>query len=479
MRYLCIGVELGAGCASYKWGWFLGILVRGRQIPCGTDLCAVEVVLGLLMRYLGEGSCVICMSNERVGNSKEIVLQSRSQKLRAAVFEKGELMEVFEEEVGSSHLVGNIYRGRVENVLPGMQAAFVDIGLDKNAFLYVGDAVLSRFEEDEKVDPAAQVRIEQILKPRQELLVQIIKEPVGTKGARISVNLTLPGRYVVLLPQVSYIGVSRKIQDTNERARLRELADAAKPEGMGVIIRTLAEGIDGEEIAADITQLVAIWQALQARIPHVSMPGLVHKDVDLISRLVRDWLDHDVEKITVDQEEVAQVLREALREIEHPAAKHILIVTGEDLFVRYGVDVEIQKTLRPKVWLKSGGYLVIQQTEALIVIDVNTGKYVGQRSLEETVLHTNLEAAREIARQLRLRNLGGIIIIDFIDMMSREDQQQVIEALELACARDKTKSQVLGLTQLGLVEMTRKKIGQTLAVRYTNPCPTCDGNGRV
>ncbi|ODA40174.1 Cytoplasmic axial filament protein CafA and Ribonuclease G [Desulfosporosinus sp. BG] len=420
------------------------------------------------------------MKNESAGSGlKEIVLQSQAKRLRAAVFEQGNLMDVFEEEGDSTHLVGNIYRGRVENVLPGMQAAFVDIGLDKNAFLYVSDAVLSRFEEDEKVDPAAHVRIEHILKPRQELLVQIIKEPVGSKGARISVNLTLPGRYVVLLPQVSYIGVSRKIQDNDERARLRDLADNAKPEGMGVIIRTLAEGIAGEEIAEDIAQLVEIWRALQPRIPHVSMPGLVHKDVDLISRLVRDWMDQDVGRIIVDQDEVAQTLRKALREIEHPAAKHILVVTGEDLFAKYGVDDEIRKTLRPKVWLKSGGYLIIQQTEALSVIDVNTGKYVGQRSLEETVLHTNLEAASEIARQLRLRNLGGIIIIDFIDMAAREDQQKVIEVLEKSCARDKTKSQVLGLTQLGLVEMTRKKVGQTLAVRYTLPCPTCDGSGRV
>jgi len=419
------------------------------------------------------------MNNESVGNSKEIVLQSQAQGMRAAVFEHGDLVEVFEEEVGSSQLVGNIYRGRVENVLPGMQAAFVDIGLDKNAFLYVGDAVPSRFEEDEKVVPAVNERIERVVQPRQELLVQIVKEPVGSKGARISVNLTLPGRYVVLLPQVSYVGVSRKILDSNERTRLRDLATLSKPEGMGVIVRTLAGGIDGDEIAEDIGRLVAHWQALQPKIPHVSVPGLVHKDVDLISRLVRDWIDRDVEKITVDRDEVAQVLRKALREIEHPAAKQIFVVTGEDLFARYGVDDEIRKMLRSKVWLKSGGYLVIQQTEALIVIDVNTGKYVGQHSLEETVVHTNLEAAREIARQLRLRNLGGIIIIDFIDMTSKEDQQQVIEVLETACAPDKTKSQILGLTQLGLVEMTRKKVGQTLAVRYTAPCPTCDGSGRV
>ncbi|AFM43146.1 RNAse G [Desulfosporosinus acidiphilus SJ4] len=418
---------------------------------------------------------------------KELVLQSepnakgKSQRIRAAVFECGELMDVFEDEDGSSHLVGNIYRGRVENVLPGMQAAFVDIGLEKNAFLYVGDVIPSpsRYEEEEKSTSVIQERIENLLKPRQELLVQISKEPVGTKGARISVNLTLPGRYVVLLPQVSYIGVSRKISDGQERERLKGLAEKAKPDGMGVIIRTLAEGIDGEEIAEDIDQLVKTWQALERKIPHVSVPGLVHKDVDLISRLVRDWIDQDVERITVDQEETAETLRQALREIEHPAAKRILVVPGESLFTQYGIDDEIRKALRSKVWLKSGGYLVIQQTEALVVIDVNTGKYVGQRSLEETVAHTNLEAAREIARQLRLRNLGGIIIIDFIDMAAKEDQERVIDALEEACARDKTKSQILGLTQLGLVEMTRKKVGQTLAVRYTSPCPTCEGSGRV
>ena len=417
------------------------------------------------------------MKNESV--SKEIVLQSQSRKLRAAVFEHGELMEVFEQESDSSYLVGNIYRGRVENVLPGMQAAFVDIGLDKNAFLYVGDAVPPRFEEDESISFADSVRIEHILKPRQELLVQVIKEPVGTKGARISVNISLPGRYVVLLPQVSHIGVSQKITDDDERMRLRELAEKFKPQSMGVIIRTLAEGIGGEEIAEDIVQLVGSWRFLQSKILHVSVPGIVHKDVDLITKLVRDWIDKDVEKITVDQNGLAQILRESLQEINHPAAKHVLIVTGEDIFARYGVDDEIRKTLRPKVWLKSGGYLVIQQTEALTVIDVNTGKYVGQRSLEETVVHTNIEAAKEIARQLRLRNLGGIIIIDFIDMTAKEDQQLVINGLETACARDKTRSQVLGLTQLGLVEMTRKKVGQTLEVRYTALCPTCDGSGRV
>ena len=420
----------------------------------------------------------------KLGNSasykKEIVLQSqaRPSKLRAAVFEESELMEVFEEEGDSSHLVGNIYRGRVENVLPGMQAAFVDIGLARNAFLYVDDAVPAHFEGEEN-PAAAHLRIETILQPRQELLVQINKEPVGAKGARISTNITLPGRYVVLMPLVNYVGVSRKIQDERERERLKDLAESAKPADMGVIVRTLAAGVDGGEIADDIAQQVKVWQTLQPKIPHVSVPGLVHKDAGLISRLVRDWIDEDVERITVDHEKTARTLRQALGELEHPAAKRIFAVSGENLFEQYGVDDEIRKALRAKVWLKSGGYLIIQETEALVVIDVNTGKYVGQRSLEDTVVRTNLEAAREIARQLRLRNLGGIIVIDFIDMTSKDDQRQVLAALETACEGDKTKSQVLGLTQLGLVEMTRRKVGQTLTVRYTTPCSVCEGYGRT
>lgn len=411
---------------------------------------------------------------------KEMILQGQSRGLRAAVLEHGELMEVFEQEGPYSRLVGNIYMGRVENVLPGMQAAFVDIGLDKNAFLYVRDAILSLFGTDEEAQAAFdQVNIRYILKPRQELLVQVMKEPVGTKGARITTNISLPGRYIVLLPQVSYVGVSRKIQTNGERERLKKVVTEACPNGMGIIVRTLAQGLSEQEIVRDIDQLVNIWMGIKKRFPKTSVPGLVHQDADLISRLIRDFIDDDVEKITLDQEGVARILRNSLQAINHPAGKHVYVDTHEDLFAKFGLDEEIKKSLLPKVWLKNGGYLIINQTEALIAIDVNTGKYVGRNSLEETVLDTNLLAVKAIARQLRLRNLGGIIIIDFIDMITDEDKQQVLKALEYACGFDKIKCNVVGLTQLGLVEMTRKKVGQTLAARYTKLCSACSGSGRI
>jgi RNAse G (EC 3.1.4.-) len=413
-------------------------------------------------------------------NLKEMILQGQAEGLRAAVIEHGELMEVFEQEGPHSRLVGNIYMGRVENVLPGMQAAFVDIGLDRNAFLYVGDAIPLFFGTGEE-DQAAfdQVNIRDILKPRQELLVQVIKEPIGSKGARITTNISLPGRYVVLLPQVSYLGVSRKIQANEERERLKKLVTEVCPNGMGIIVRTLARGLSEQEIVRDIDQLVKMWKDIRKRFPKVSVPGLVHQDADLVSRLIRDFIDDDVEKITLDQEGVAHILRKSLQAINHPAGKHVYIDSHENLFAKFGVDEEIKKSLLAKVWLRNGGYIIINQTEALIAIDINTGKYVGKHSLEETVLDTNLQAVQVIARQLRLRNLGGIIIIDFIDMVNNEDKQQVLNALEKACESDKIKCNVIGLTQLGLVEMTRKKVGQTLAARYTKLCSACSGSGRI
>lgn len=419
------------------------------------------------MRPLGSEECPL----------KEIILQGQAQQMRAAVLEDGELVEVHEEEGAFSHLVGNIYRGRVENVLPGMQAAFVDIGLEKNAFLYVADAVPPSLDEEAKSKINPLPRVEQVLKPRQELLVQITKEPVGTKGARITTNITIPGRSTVLMPNTDYIGVSRRISDEEERTRLRETAKSICPQGMGVIIRTLAEKVEGKELEEDLKELIDLWHQITEKMPHVSVPGLVHEDVDLLSRMLREWVDGKVEALTVNQAGVAEGLRKTLSKLGHPAANHVHLVYKDNLFDDYGVDEEIRKALRPKVWLKSGGYLVIQQTEALTVIDVNTGKYVGKSSLEHTVLHTNCEAAEEIGRQLRLRNYGGIIIIDFIDMILEEDQKEVLATLEKACSQDKIKCQIMGLTQLGLVEMTRKKVGQTLAVRYSKPCSNCDGLG--
>jgi len=405
----------------------------------------------------------------------EIVIQSRGAKLRAALFEDGQLAEVLED----CRLAGSIYRGRVENVLPGMQAAFVDVGLAKNAFLYVADAVPAGIAEASERMDVPLPRVDAILRARQEVLVQIVKEPVGSKGARVTTNLTLPGRYAVLLPTVNHVGVSRKIDDKTERERLRAIAAAARPSGMGVIVRTLAAGVSEAEIVADIAALVELWQEITAKMTTVPVPGLVHQDVGLVIRLVRDFLDDEVERITVDDGEVAGALRKALLKLGHPAANRIVLSLGEDLFALYAVDAEIKKALMDRVWLKSGGYLVIQETEALTAVDVNTGKYVGDKSLPATVLRTNLEAAREIGRQVRLRNLGGIIVVDFIDMDAAADGQEVLAELERALARDKTRSQVLGLTRLGLVEMTRKKVGQTLSARYAKLCPACAGRGRV
>ncbi|MGI1657678.1 MAG: Rne/Rng family ribonuclease [Desulfitobacterium sp.] len=410
---------------------------------------------------------------------KEIVLQGQGQTMRAAVLEDGELVEVHEEEGMLSRLVGNIYRGRVVNILPGMQAAFVDIGLEKNAFLYVGDAVPFQYDEDEKLPTSTELRVEQVLKPRQELLVQIAKEPVGSKGARITTNLTIPGRYAVLMPHTEYVGVSRKITDEQERSRLREIARAACPPGKGIVVRTLAKGIDAQELVDDLEELVTLWDQVEKKVPHVSVPGLVHQDVNLVARVIRDWIDREVEIITVNQPEVAEGMRQALRELGHPAANHVSLIFQEDIFSRYGIDDKIRHALLSRVWLKSGGYLVIQQTEALSVIDVNTGKYIGEKSLQDTIMHINQEAAAEIARQIRLRNLGGIIIIDFIDMTTEEAKEQLMNVLEKAVAQDKVKCQIMGLTQLGLVEMTRKKVGQTLEVRYGQACPHCEGTGRI
>ena len=411
---------------------------------------------------------------------KELILRGKQNVLRAALLEQDELIEVFEEEVIQAALVGNIYRGRVENVLPGMQAAFVDIGLAKNAFLYVADALPQRFsEEEQRLRPAEMRRVEQVLRPGQELIVQIQKEPVGGKGARVTTNLTLPGRYTVLLPKVDYVGISRKITDLVERDRLRQIAEARRPAGVGLIMRTMAEGLGAAEIGEDIDRLLEVWGNLGQRLPKTSIPGRVYREVDLVTRLVRDFIDADVGKITVDQTGIAEGLRAALLDLKHPAANQVVLDLSGTLFERYGVDDQIRQALLPKVWLKSGGYLVLEETEALTVIDVNTGRYIGERSLQDTVLYINLEAAAEIARQLRLRNIGGIVVIDFIDMAEDEDRRQVLTALEHNCGLDKLKCDILGFTGLGLVEMTRKKAGRRLKARYASVCEMCGGKGYI
>lgn len=409
---------------------------------------------------------------------KEIVINAGEEETRVAVLEDRVLVEMYIERSFQQRLVGNIFRGRVENVLPGMQAAFVDIGLDKNAFLYVEDALPSRGGNGFQHHGLG-TSITDILKKGQDVIVQIVKEPIGTKGPRVTTHVTLPGRYVVLMPTMDYIGISRRIEQERERERLKELAARFKPEGMGLIVRTVAEGVGEEDIAQDVHMLTRLWHKILQRASQGPVPNLIHRDLELIQRILRDVFTEDVDRLTVDSRSEYEKIMELL-DITSPKLKYkVFLEERENIFQDYGIEQELERALKRKVWLKCGGYLVIDQAEALTVIDVNTGKYVGSTNLEDTVLKTNLDAAVEIARQLRLRNIGGIIIIDFIDMQQEGHRRQVLKVLEEEIKKDKTRTNILGITQLGLVEMTRKKVRPSLSEVLQRPCPYCEGRGKV
>jgi len=410
---------------------------------------------------------------------KEILVNVREEETRVAVMEDKVVVEIYIERSLSQRLVGNIYKGKVENVLPGMQAAFVDIGLEKNAFLFVEDALGQGSISEEVPGSGVKPCITDVLKEGQEILVQIAKEPIGTKGARVTTHITLPGRFVVLMPTVDYVGISRRIEDENERERLRQVAERVKPSNMGLIVRTIAEGLTEEDFQQDTSLLTRLWKKIQNRAYHGPVPNLIHKDLELVQRILRDLFTEDIDSLIIDSRYEYEKVME-LMELTSPELKgRVTLYEQENLFEKYGVEDEIEKILKPRVWLKSGGYIVIDRTEALTAIDVNTGKFVGSTNLADTVLKTNLEAVVEIARQLRLRNIGGIIIIDFIDMPETNHQNQVLQKLEEEIRKDKTKTNVLGLTQLGLVEMTRKKIRQGLENVLLKPCPYCEGKGKV
>jgi ribonuclease G len=412
---------------------------------------------------------------------KEILINVGEEETRVAVLENKVLVEMYIERSPNQRLVGNIFKGRVENVLPGMQAAFVDIGLEKNAFLYVEDAIPARTPDSgqNQGNSTMATNICDILKHGQELIVQIVKEPIGTKGARVTTHITLPGRYLVLMPTVDYIGISRRIEDERERDRLRGMAARIKPEGMGVIVRTVAEGVDEDELRLDINMLAGLWRKIVNRSNHGPVPNLLHRDLELVQRILRDTFTEDVDRLIIDSRYEYEKILDLL-DILGPRLKvKVFLEERNNLFVENNIDAELEKALKRKVWLKCGGYIVIDQAEALTAVDVNTGKYVGSTNLEDTVLKTNLEAAVEIARQLRLRNIGGIIIVDFIDMSREEHRQQVLEVLEEEIRKDKTKTNILGITQLGLVEMTRKKVRPSLAEVLQKTCPYCEGRGKV
>jgi ribonuclease G len=403
---------------------------------------------------------------------KEIIINAGEEETRVAVLENKLLVEIHIERAVGQRLVGNIFKGKVENVLPGMQAAFVDIGLEKNAFLYVEDALPA-------VKTNGQNNITDVVKKGQEIIVQIVKEPLGTKGPRVTTHLTIPGRYAVLMPTVDYVGISRRIEDEKERERLKEFARKVKPAGMGIIMRTMAEGLEEEELGQDIDVLVKLWRKILNKAKNSSAPNLIHRDLELIQRILRDVFDPEVNRLIVDARHEYEKIIELL-DLSAPHLKSKVILEEHDnIFWEYGLEQELEKALLRKVWLKCGGYLVFDQTEALTVVDVNTGKYVGDKNLEETVLRTNLEAAAEIGRSLRLRNIGGIIIVDFIDLEKEENRQKILQALEEEIKKDKTKTNILGITPLGLVEMTRKKVRPSLAEVMQKPCPYCEGRGKV
>lgn len=414
----------------------------------------------------------------------EIIVDVGFNETRVALLEDKDLVEIYIERDKAERLVGNIYRGKVSSVLPGMQAAFIDIGHEKNAFLYVGDAIpmkeFSEFDGEAIEQDCKDYNISDLLRPGQEITVQVTKEPIGTKGPRVTTHITLPGRHMVLLPNADYTGVSRRIESEGERNKLKKIAESLKPHNMGLIVRTASEGKTAEDFEHDINFLIKLWDIIKSKEAKGAVPRCIHKDLNLVYRSVRDLFTWDIDKFIInDRKEYSKVLE--LVDMISPGLKYRVeyFSKGYDLFEYYQLETKLSRALSRKVWLKSGGYLVIDKTEALTVVDVNTGKYVGRHNLEETVVKTNIEAAKEIAKQLRLRDIGGIIVIDFIDMHETEHQQMVLDALKQSLKKDRTKSTVVGMTGLGLIEMTRKKVRQELSTVMNIDCPYCEGTGKI
>ncbi len=461
--------------------------------------------------------------------NKKMLIECDLHQTRIALLEQDRLAEIFIERHEQLGVVGNIYFGRVNRVLPGMQAAFVDIGLDRDAFLYVSEVTdpLATFDEVEaresstdestdtivaldndalpslsldtpggepspdappQIDPDSEElrraperpSIDQLLKPGQELMVQVLKDAMPNKGARVTTQITLPGRSLVLLPSVTHLGVSRRIEDEEERQRLRLLLEDLQPQGVGLIVRTAGEGSGREELRSDLAYLSKLWKRIGQRCERVSAPTLVHRDLDLALRVVRDYLASEYRVIWVDGEETYERLVDFVDQMQPSMVNRVkLFQQDSGLFERFAIEEEIEAALNTKVWLKSGGHIVIHPTEALVAIDVNTGRYVGRLNLEDTVLTTNLEAVQEIVRQIRLRNLGGIIVIDLIDMEEPEHREQVSEALAKEMAKDRARNRVLSISEFGLVEITRKRSRPSLERLLTQPCPYCRGIGRI
>lgn len=397
---------------------------------------------------------------------RKIIISALLNQVQIGLVENGRLVEYYLEREYDQRLVGNVYKGRVENILPGMGAAFVDIGMEKNAFLFLADL------------PSKEAQVN--LKTGQSILVQVSKEAVGNKGPRVTTDIALPGRYLVFMPFQNHTGISRQIPDEGERTRLKEMVSAICPEGRGLIVRTVAEGCTQEELHEDLEELLITWDTIERKYQGKAKTPLIYQDHDLIHRILRDFYADGMTKIIVDRVDLQKRVQSELEDLGVKNNIPVELYQGRiDLFTCLGLQKDLERARNNRVWLDCGGYLIFNQTEALLSIDVNTGKYVGDTDLQETVLKTNLQAAQEIAYQLRLRNVGGIVIIDFIDMIDNKNREAVLEKLAASFGTDKTRTNLLGFTRLGLVELTRKKSKRLLSHILEVDCPHCAGTGRV
>ncbi len=422
----------------------------------------------------------------------EIAISVAREETRVAVLDNGLVTDLYSDRAKDKDFVGNIYKGRVAKVLPGMQAAFVDIGMEKAAFMHVSDLstdtepgdTLMDSEDDDKGTELPRPRrqtlkpIEQLLSEGQELMVQISKGPIGTKGPRVTTYISLPGRYLVFMPNVDHIGVSRRIAREEERARLKEIMKRLRRPGYGYIVRTVSEGVKEDDLRADIEFLHVLWQDILKKRDQQSAPSLLHSDLNLSFRVVRDLFSKKVERLLIDSKEEYDAIRDFVQRFSPEQVSRIQFYDKEEsLFDYLGIEQEIARALSRKVWLKSGGYIVIDHTEAMTVIDVNTGRFVGKRDQEETILRTNLEAVKEIAYQIKLRGIGGIIIIDFIDMEREKNREKVYQALVDAMASDKARTRISRISDLGLIELSRERVREDLLRAMSEPCRYCEGRG--
>mgnify|MGYP001064576284 CR=1 FL=1 len=424
----------------------------------------------------------------------ELIIHVRPYETRVAMVERGTVTELHTERNSGQQFLRNIYRGRVVKVLPGMQAAFVDVGLERTAFLYVSDVRRNdrSWQEDGEVGEITKeaadgavlhssvCQIDEVLREGQDIMVQVSREPIGKKGARITSHISLPGRHLVLLPTVNHIGVSRRIESGEEKERLKSLMDEIRSSRMGFIVRTVSEGTSMEKLKAEADFLEKLWFNIQQKMEKLTRPGLLHEDLSISLRAVRDLFTREVDRLIIDSPEQYDKIMEFIDTFTPGLKYSVELYEGaEPIFDAFGVEVEISRLLNKKIWLKSGGYIVVEHTEALTVIDVNTGSYVGVRNLEETILKTNLEAVKEIAYQLKLRNIGGLVVIDVIDMEKKSNREKVFLALKEALSRDKATCNVLPLSDLGLIQMTRKRTSANLHSLLTESCPYCEGRGSL